>query len=137
MLGVDRCFYRGGHTFRGWGSPLGKLHREGMRVLEEAGFIEVDRDCTQVPAFFWQRRLAAFASRRFSPAGFRRLGGTCIDMDFERADMAHSMTLLDFPDSAGGKVAARLKRRCGYVSLAPVATDPRDEDGAASTPAPS
>ena len=59
VLGCDRIFWRGGHTALGWGSPLGKLHKDGLRVLETVGFEEVERGSPRLPAFFWCTRRAA------------------------------------------------------------------------------
>jgi len=60
QLGTDRVFWRGGHATLGWGSPIGKLHREGLRVLTEGlGFQEVARDFDCCPAFYWSTRRAA------------------------------------------------------------------------------
>lgn len=59
MLGRDRVFWRGRHAVLGWGSPLGKVHRDGTRVLIACGFEEVDTSTTRVPAFFWNTRRAA------------------------------------------------------------------------------
>ena len=59
LLGSDRVFWRGTHGSLGWGNPLGKIHREGLRVLELAGFNEVGTETTKRPAFAWNTRRAA------------------------------------------------------------------------------
>ena len=60
-VGTQRVFWHGRHAVLPFCSPLGKLHRDGLRVLTDLGWTSVDRGSSdsRVPAFAWTTRRAA------------------------------------------------------------------------------
>jgi hypothetical protein len=59
LLPMERIYWRGTHATLGWGACVGKIHRDGLRLLRENGWREVAQDYTAaVPAFSWATRRA-------------------------------------------------------------------------------
>jgi len=55
-----KVYWLGRHRTWGWGNPLGKLHKQGIQLLESYGWRRVDEGDTQaVPVFCWCTRKAA------------------------------------------------------------------------------
>lgn len=54
-----KVYWPGRHQLLGWGNPLGKLHRQGLQLLEPFGWRSISESENIVPAFAWPTRKAA------------------------------------------------------------------------------